>query len=236
MNKKGISADARNKARRAVPAIVFVALLIGIFVAMIYFEQVNYVSTFEALSATFGGSGWVRSFSIAVVLSDALALAGVFTPAQKMRDEPLIVQILVTIWGVVVFFDTGLTWFFASIEMEKNITHVPAVIADVTWIFPIIVALMVTGVQIGLLRILAALLESLVYGKVITEPLFRARSGMTSARKPAGLPLASAHPTGAQYHAMTEAAPVRHGGSKITPGQSQRSRLFDEQDRQPQSS
>lgn len=155
--------------------LLVVGFTIILGVALLLFERVNWITTHDSLSAVFGGGEWIVILTWAVVLTDLAALAHIFTP-QRGQEEPVIIQVLWIIWGAVSFLDMGLTWYFASIKMEQTNVVAPNDIAAYVWAMPMIVALIVWGVQFAILYIFGKLLEKLVWGSITAPGRSMARS------------------------------------------------------------
>lgn len=131
----------------------------ALFVGLIIMEKVNYTTTHESLQAMFGATEWVMFLSIAVVLLDIATLVRVLTPETDVRKEPIAIQILLLIWAGVNVFDASLNWFYAQLEMEQHTVQAPAAIAGMVWVFPVVTAFLIWGLQVGLLYFFAKMLE-----------------------------------------------------------------------------
>lgn len=159
------------KIRKLIPWIS----IVGLAIALLLFERVNYITTYESLAAAFGKGDWVVVLSLAVVITDIAALARIFTP-QTGRDEPRIVKVLLGIWFAVSFFDMFLSWYFAMLRMESTQVQAPTVLSDVAiYIMPVIVAVLIWGIQFGLLYTFGMLLDRAIHGRVrglvsVTQP------------------------------------------------------------------
>jgi hypothetical protein len=136
--------------------------IVALFVALLLFEYLNYVTTYESLAAVFGAGAWLGILAWAVVVTDLAALGRVFT-AETDRKEPAIIYVLLAIWAVVTGLDAMLTWYFAALEMETNAVAAPSAIREFVVLFPIVVALMVWGVQAGLLYLFGKLLDGALH-------------------------------------------------------------------------
>lgn len=154
--------STRKKLTRVIPILLAVLLV----VALGMFENVNYITTYESLAAVFGADLWVRVLAIAVVITDFAALGRVFSPPGESGEDPRIVKWLLVIWFAVSSLDVVLSWFFAALRMEQTVPVAPAAISDLVWIMPVTVALMIWGVQFGILHSLSAIIDKAVYGRV----------------------------------------------------------------------
>lgn len=152
----------RKKLTRVIPALSVVILL----AALLLFEQVNYITTYESLSAVFGSGLWIQTLAIAVVITDFAALSRIFMPPGENGEDPKIVTWLLVVWFAVSSLDVVLSYFFAAMRMEKHQVTAPSTMVDILWIMPLIVALIIWGVQFGILYFLSAMLDKSVYGRI----------------------------------------------------------------------
>lgn len=143
--------------------VVWITILV-LGYALIQYEKVNFDTTYESLAGLFGDGRWVRILAEAVVITDLAALARVFT-VETGKDEPVIVKVLLGIWVAVTALDAGLTYFFAAVAMENTAVVAPAAMRPFLNLFPVLVAILVWGIQGGLLYLFGKLLEGAIHGK-----------------------------------------------------------------------
>jgi hypothetical protein len=145
--------------------VVVWSTILALGVGLVRFEQVNFITTYESLAALFGNGSWIGILTWGVVLTDIAALARIFTPETEGGKESNIVKSLWTVWLTVSFFDAGFNWYFASLEMESTKIRVPVALHGFEWVLPIIVAVIIWGVQFGLLYFFGLLLDNALHDK-----------------------------------------------------------------------
>lgn len=146
---------------RTVATMLVVLTTLALFAGLVFMERVNFTTTHDSLSAIFGaGKDWVLLLSIAVVILDIATLVRVLTPETDVRKEPIAIQVLLGVWATVNMFDAMLNWYFAQLEMESSAVRAPAALADFMWVFPVVAAVIIWGLQVGLLYFFAKMLEA----------------------------------------------------------------------------
>lgn len=140
------------------------AALIALAYGFVQFERVNYITTYESLLAIFGQHVWIVILSWGIVLVDVAALIKIFTPSLDNQKDPMLIRSLMVIWLTVSTLDITFNWYFAALQMEANTVRVPQAVVEFTWALPIITAMVIWGVQFGLLYTLGQTLDRAING------------------------------------------------------------------------
>jgi len=137
-------------------------------------EVINWITTYESVTAMAGttmayGTNWPKVLADLVVILDIASLVAVFTPQSKFADEPILVKTIVSLWAISVIADMFGTWYFAALQQQSGTVRAPASISAYTWIFPLAITILITGVQVGILRVFGLVLEMAINGRLTTS-------------------------------------------------------------------
>jgi hypothetical protein len=151
--------DAKKLVMKVLSWLAVVVVLYGLY----RFEVVNYVTTYDALSAIFGEVTWVVTLSGAIVLVDFAGLAKIFTKETGEKEPPW-VNTLMGVWFLVSLTDMTLTWYTTALAMENADVRIPQAIAEHQAWIPIIISVLLWSVHYGIIRFSGIFLDYKLHG------------------------------------------------------------------------
>jgi hypothetical protein len=181
--------------------------------ALVEAERLNWITTYDSIRAMSGGQhimgmDWSKTLAYLVVTVDIATLLAVFTPQSKFHDEPAIIRIVLALWAITVLTDMFGTWYFVRLQQESSVIRSPALIQSFTYLFPVAVTIMITGLQVGILRIFTLVLEMVIQGRI--AKLFRKPQPKSPPPQP------QYHPMSGRLDPMTgQIVPARPGQHKV---------------------
>jgi len=137
-------------------ALPWLSGLILIF-AMIAFEMFNFSSTEYALhdllgNISFAGLEWATILALAFCGVDFAGIARIFT-AERGRNEPQEVKLLLIAWLIASIFNAGLTWWGVSQQIvARGVSHPVLPQSLLVWVVPVAIALIVLILRIVLIN------------------------------------------------------------------------------------
>lgn len=154
-----------------ISTMITVLILSALGYALYKAEVINYITTYESVAAMAGksvsqGIDWAKALAQLVVILDITSLVAVFTPQSKFKDEPVLVKTILSIWAISVAADMFGTWYFAAMQQQTGSVRAPSSVIEVMWLFPLGLTFLITGIQVGILRVFGAVLEMAMTGKI----------------------------------------------------------------------
>lgn len=136
--------------KKAGPILVYSSIAFMVM-AFFMFEYVNYITTAESLQAMFGNGLWIMCIAFAMVVIDVAALVLIFIPEGAGKAGSHVTKVLASVWAAVSIIDITLSWYFITLRMESTVVASPRAVEAILWIMPILIAVMIWGVQLGML-------------------------------------------------------------------------------------
>jgi hypothetical protein len=94
------------------------SLAIGLVFGLVLFMLFNFATTLEVMYELLGNDWTILVFALAVSMVDFFGLARVATPESKLKDEDVIVWVLMFVWILAAAADVILTAWWVVVKMQ----------------------------------------------------------------------------------------------------------------------
>ena len=153
--------------------------------ALICFEVFNFDTTRYSLTYFFGnqsfiGMQWAVWLAVAACAADFVGMIRMFTDETAFKNEPMYVWIATGVWILAATINATFTWWATTlILVEANVGNEVLSRGALVAVFPMLLALFVWLLRIGLVATLASLGDGLLHrtpmrnSTIVTKPMSR---------------------------------------------------------------